>query len=72
MDVEGAEGAAIAGAGEVIRAHHPKLAISVYHNAGDLIDIPRQVLAIRDDYELRLRHYTEGFTETVMYFLPRT
>lgn len=71
MDIEGAEGSALSGAGDVIRRSHPKMAISVYHNPADLIDIPRQVLAIRDDYELRLRHYTEGFTETVMYFLPR-
>jgi FkbM family methyltransferase len=72
MDIEGAEGSAIAGAREVIAAHHPKMAISVYHNPGDMVDIPRQVFAIRDDYEIRLRHYTEGFTETVMYFLPKT
>jgi len=72
MDIEGAEGSAVAGAAEVIRRHHPKLAISVYHRPADLVDIPRQVLAIRDDYDIALRHYTEGFTETVMYFLPRT
>lgn len=72
MDIEGAEASAIAGAAQVIRAHHPKMAISVYHNPGDMVDIPRQVLAIRDDYDIRLRHYTEGFTETVMYFLPRS
>lgn len=71
MDVEGAEGSVIAGARDVIRRHHPKMAISVYHRPGDMIDIPHQVMAIRDDYELHLRHYTEGFTETVMYFMPR-
>jgi hypothetical protein len=71
MDIEGAEASAISGARKVIEAHHPKMAISVYHHPSDLVDIPRQVFGIRDDYEIRLRHYTEGFTETVMYFLPR-
>jgi len=71
MDIEGAESQAIAGAETVIRTLHPKMAISVYHNPSDLVDIPAQVLSIRPDYELRLRHYTEGFTETVMYFIPK-
>lgn len=71
MDVEGAEASVVEGAKDVIKAYHPNLAISVYHHPGDMVDIPRQVLEIRDDYELRLRHYTEGFTETVMYFLPK-
>ena len=72
MDIEGAESSAISGAAEVIRTHHPKMAISVYHNPGDIVNIPHQVLSIRDDYDIRLRHYTEGFTETVMYFMPKT
>lgn len=71
MDVEGAEAAVIAGARRVIETHHPKIAVSVYHRPADLVDIPGRVLAIRDDYEIALRHYTEGFTETVMYFLPK-
>jgi FkbM family methyltransferase len=72
MDVEGAEALVIAGARAVIETHHPKIAVSVYHRPGDLVDIPRQVLEIRPDYDIALRHYTEGFTETVMYFLPRS
>lgn len=71
MDVEGAEAAVIEGARRVIETHHPKIAVSVYHRPADLVNIPDKVLAIRDDYEIALRHYTEGFTETVMYFLPK-
>jgi methyltransferase, FkbM family len=71
LDVEGSEAGAIAGARKVIETHHPKIAASVYHRPADLVDIPEQVLAIRPDYEVALRHYTEGFTETVMYFLPK-
>jgi FkbM family methyltransferase len=71
MDIEGAEADAIAGAVNIIERHHPKLAISVYHKPDDLWKIPEQILAIRNDYQLYLRHYTEGFAETVMFFVPR-
>lgn len=70
MDIEGAESRALDGARETIRKYHPRLAICVYHKGADYIDIPKQVLSIRDDYDLYLRHYTEGVTETVMYFIP--
>jgi len=71
IDIEGEEAAAIAGARQTIAKHHPRLAICVYHRAGDFWRIPRQVLAIRDDYDIYLRHYTESIYETVMFFLPR-
>ena len=71
MDIEGAEPKAIDGAKSVILKHHPKLAISVYHQKDDFWKIPEQVLAIRDDYNLYLRHYTEGVSETIMFFIPR-
>jgi FkbM family methyltransferase len=70
MDIEGAEGAAIDGAKESILRHHPKLAISVYHKVDDFWKIPLQILSIREDYKIYMRHYTEGFTETVMFFIP--
>lgn len=71
IDIEGEEAAAIAGAQLTIAKHHPRLAICVYHRAGDFWRIPRQVLAIRDDYDIYLRHYTESIYETVMFFMPR-
>jgi hypothetical protein len=27
-------------------------------------------LGLRSDYQVLLRHYTEGWSETVMYFIP--
>jgi FkbM family methyltransferase len=69
MDVEGVEAAVIEGAGEIIRRHRPRLAICVYHNAGDFWRIPRQVLALRADYRIHVRHYTESIYETVMFFV---
>ena len=71
MDIEGAESMAIEGAKETILKYHPRLAICVYHKIDDFIEIPKQILAIRDDYDLYMRHYTEGMIETVMFFMPR-
>ncbi len=71
MDIEGAELDALKGAKQTIQNYQPRLAISVYHNADDLRRIPELVLSYREDYDLYLRHYTEGVTETVMYFIPR-
>lgn len=71
MDIEGAESMAIEGAKQTILKYHPRLAICVYHRPGDYVDIPTQILSIRDDYDLYLRQYTEVPYETVMFFMPR-
>ncbi|SFR49235.1 FkbM family methyltransferase [Thiomicrospira sp. ALE5] len=71
MDIEGAEVAALEGAERSIKLYHPRLAICAYHKADDLWRIPKLVLSFRDDYELYLRHYTEGVHETVMFFIPK-
>ena len=71
MDIEGAESLAIEGAKQTILKHHPRLAICVYHKPTDLRAIPEQIFAIRDDYDIYLRHYTEGVVETVMFFMPK-
>ncbi|WP_292661648.1 FkbM family methyltransferase [Nitratifractor sp.] len=70
MDIEGAERSAIEGAKNLIRKYHPKLAVSVYHRKDDFWKIPEQILNIRSDYKIYLRHYTEGMSETIMFFVP--
>ncbi len=70
MDIEGEELSAIQGAERLIRHHHPRLAICVYHRFDDLWKIPEQVLSYYPDYKIFLRHYTEGIEETVMFFIP--
>ena len=70
MDIEGAEKEAIDGARKLIKKYHPKLAISVYHKKDDFWKIPELVFSIRSDYKLYLRHYTEGISETIMFFIP--
>lgn len=71
LDLEGAELAALGGMKKHIITNHPKLAVAVYHQARDFREIPKYVLGLRDDYNIYLRHYTEGWTETVMYFIPK-
>lgn len=71
MDVEGAESLAIEGAKETIHRDQPTMALCVYHYPDDLWKIASQVFSMRDDYDLYLRHYTEGVAETVMFFIPR-
>lgn len=68
MDVEGSELEALRGAKETIIRNKPRLAISVYHNIGDMITIGNWILNTVPEYKLYLRHYSNFYaTETVMY-----
>lgn len=69
MDLEGWETTALAGCARHVVSERPKLALSVYHAAKDFREIPRDVLALEPGYRIHLRHYTEGWSETVMYFV---
>ena len=70
MDVEGAELAAIRGAKETILKYKPKLAISCYHRIDDIFEIPKEVLSLRKDYKVYMRHmpYIPDW-DTVFYFV---
>ncbi len=68
MDLEGWELHALEGCRGHIEQHQPKLAISVYHHASHCRDVCAKVLAMNPHYRVRLRHYTQGWSETVMFF----
>ncbi|WP_148863258.1 FkbM family methyltransferase [Marinobacter fonticola] len=70
MDIEGFEHAALEGAQIHIRDNKPRLAVCVYHRPDDFRTVPERVLSYYPDYKVYLRHYMEGFTETVMFFVP--
>jgi FkbM family methyltransferase len=72
MDLEGWELKALEGAQEHIRNGRAILAIAVYHTVSDFWRIPEYVLSLQSNYRVYLRHYTEGWSETVMYFIPTT
>lgn len=55
-DVEGGEAAAIKGSKNTILTFKPELQIACYHRTEDLIAIPKQILNIRRDYKIYLRH----------------
>jgi FkbM family methyltransferase len=67
MDIEGGEMGALAGARETIQRQKPKLAISVYHKACDLWQIPVLIKQLNSGYRIYLRHYTNEPVDTVCY-----
>jgi FkbM family methyltransferase len=69
MDLEGWEIKALYGAEQTIKNNKPKLAIAVYHAAKDFREIPQYLLKLNPNYKIYLRHYTQGWSETVMYFI---
>lgn len=69
MDLEGWEMNALRGAEQTIKNNKPKLAIAVYHAAKDFRQIPQYLMKLNPDYKVYLRHYTQGWSETVMFFL---
>jgi len=70
MDIEGGEQDALLGAKELIKRCKPKLAICVYHQGTDFRVIYQKIMELVPDYQVYLRHYTEGIVETVMFFIP--
>jgi FkbM family methyltransferase len=67
MDIEGAEWGALQGARRQIETHAPTLALAVYHQACDFRRLRAFAANLRSDYRAYLRHYTEGWAETVLY-----
>lgn len=70
MDLEGWELKALRGASRHIVDESPKLAIAVYHHSSDFRLVFDFVTRLRDNYCVYLRHYTEGWSETIMFFVP--
>jgi FkbM family methyltransferase len=69
MDIEGAEYDSLKGAGRLVRAHAPLLAIYAYHRADHLWSIPLLMQAQNRHYQIFLRRYHEGW-ELVCYAVP--
>lgn len=67
LDVEGAELETLRGAEYTIKTFKPRLAVSIYHKPADIIEIPKFLMEIRDDYRFYIRHYTSCHWETILY-----
>jgi FkbM family methyltransferase len=70
MDIEGAEYKALLGAESSIKKHKPRLAICLYHNIEDFIEIAELMLRMVPDYKLFLRHHFKSCTDTILYAVP--
>jgi FkbM family methyltransferase len=70
MDIESAEPEALAGAAELLRQHHPVLAVCTYHRSEHLWQIPNLIRSIAPEYHLFLRRYAEECWEGVCYAIP--
>lgn len=67
MDVEGHETKILQGARRLIAKSKPRLAITGYHFADDLLDIVQLVREIEPAYRLRLRHHSFYYYDTILY-----
>ncbi len=67
MDIEGAELEALMGAKQTILKHKPKLAICLYHNPWDILEIPLYIKELLPEYKIYIRHHTSDWHDTVLY-----
>ena len=71
MDIEGAEIPALTGCLGILKVG-PDLAIAAYHRPEDLVQIPAFLSKfgyISPSFDLHVRHYSECFDDTILYFL---
>lgn len=68
LDLEGWELPALKGAVKSLTKNKPKLAIGAYHKPLDFLEISDWVIQKNPNYQVALRHYTESWTESVLYF----
>jgi FkbM family methyltransferase len=69
MDLEGWELKALHGSRRHLAQDRPKLAIAVYHDSPDFRLVYQLVNQFDHNYQCYLRHYTQGWSETVMFFV---
>ena len=72
VHTEGSEAAVLRGASETIERNRPKIAVSCYHNLQEMFEIPLLLRQLVPEYEMYMRHYSSGTSESVLYaVLPR-
>jgi FkbM family methyltransferase len=71
MDIEGAELSALKGAAGAIRRFKPRLAIAIYHEPHDMIEIPALLQSLNPNYEFHLDYFTTVGDEIILYAIDR-
>jgi len=67
MDIEGAEVNALLGASNVIQKYKPDLAISIYHKAEHLFEIPLLIKEILPEYNIYIDHKYFSYSKTICF-----
>lgn len=67
MDIEGEELDALSGARRIISSSRTNLAISVYHKASHIWEIPLLIHSINKNIDFYIRNYTGFSSETIVY-----
>jgi FkbM family methyltransferase len=67
LDVEGAELRALKGAERILRRDRPRLAIALYHEDADWVEIPAYLHGLGVGYRFSLGHFTIHHEETVLF-----
>lgn len=67
MDIEGAEENAIEGAKKLIKGDHPILAISIYHNFSQFVNVIRMIKQLDSQYQIYIRQHKYTLDDTVCY-----
>ena len=70
MDLEGFEKRALLGAERLLRECAPRLAVTGYHYADDLLEISDTIRAICPQYQFRLRHHSNYYYDSIIYAEP--
>lgn len=70
FDIEGAEYDALRSARNLLAHGDVRLAISIYHDPLHLFKIPELVMQLFPEAAIGFGHYSEGWSESVMYVAP--
>lgn len=71
LDVEGAEGNVLRGAGDSLARFRPALALAAYHRDDDLIELPQLIDSLKLGYRFWLDSFSSVQEETVLFAASR-
>lgn len=71
MDIEGTELLALHGAERHIIKELPDMAICAYHKPEDIREIVSYIKLLNPSYKVYIRHYSDKYKETVLYFTAK-